>query len=97
MPDGIILVLVIAVLIIIFLAVFLTFVPLGLWITAIASGAHVRISTLIGMRLRHISPARIVRPYIQATKAGLDVSMSEMETLLLSTLAMGAMITELMP
>ena len=84
MPDGIILVLVIAVLIIIFLAVFLTFVPLGLWITAIASGAHVRISTLIGMRLRHISPARIVRPYIQATKAGLDVSMSEMETLLLA-------------
>ena len=84
MPDGIIMVLVIAVLIIIFLAVFLTFVPLGLWITAIASGAHVRISTLIGMRLRHISPARIVRPYIQATKAGLDVSMSEMETLLLA-------------
>ena len=84
MPDGIILVLVIAVLIIIFLAVFLTFVPLGLWITAIASGAHVRISTLIGMRLRHISPARIVRPYIRATKAGLDVSMSEMETLLLA-------------
>ena len=39
MPDGIIMVLVIAVLIIIFLAVFLTFVPLGLWITAIASGA----------------------------------------------------------
>lgn len=36
MPDGIILVLVIAVLIIIFLAVFLTFVPLGLWVTAIA-------------------------------------------------------------
>ena len=78
--ESIILVLVVAVLLIVFLSIFLSFVPLGLWISAIASGAHVSISTLIGMRLRHIPPARIVRPYIQATKAGLQINMSEMET-----------------
>ncbi len=57
----------------------LYFVPVGLWITAIFSGVRVNLGTLVGMRLRKVNPASIVRPLISATKAGLDMDISEME------------------
>ena len=60
---------------ILFFAVF----PIGLWIRARASGVPVRISALIGMRLRHISPPKIVDSYIRARKAGLDLTTDELE------------------
>ena len=66
------------------LAAFFTFVPVSLWISALASGVHVSIATLIGMRFRRINPARIVLPLVKATKAGLKVSMNEMEAHLLA-------------
>ncbi len=64
----------IAVLIIILIAIvlILSFVPIGLWISALAAGVHLSIMTLIGMRLRRVQPAKIVNPLIKATKAGLD-------------------------
>ena len=65
---------------VLFIGVFLRFVPLGLWITAIASGVHVSISSLVGMRLRRIAPKKIVDPLIKARKAGLDVSIGQLET-----------------
>jgi uncharacterized protein YqfA (UPF0365 family) len=58
---------------------FLYFVPVGLWITAIFSGVKVGIGTLIGMRLRKVNPADIVRPLISATKADLDLDIGQME------------------
>jgi uncharacterized protein YqfA (UPF0365 family) len=58
---------------------FLYFVPVGLWITAIFSGVHVGMGTLIGMRLRKVPPADIVRPLISATKADLDLDIGQME------------------
>ena len=69
----------IAVVVIIAIIVFLTFVPIGLWISAIAASAHVSIGSMIGMRFRRISPSRVVMPYIKATKAGLKLSSNEME------------------
>ena len=68
-----------AIFIIILLILFFTFVPVGLWITAFFSGVRVRISTLIGMRLRRVVPSRIVNPMIKATKAGLDLNIDELE------------------
>ncbi|MCD1146860.1 flotillin-like protein FloA [Peptoniphilus sp. KCTC 25270] len=65
--------------IIILLIVFFTFVPIGLWITAFFSGVKIRISTLIGMRLRRVRPGRIVNPMIKATKAGLDLQIENLE------------------
>jgi uncharacterized protein YqfA (UPF0365 family) len=65
-----------ALLLIIFL---LYFVPVGLWITAIFSGVKVSIGTLIGMRLRKVPPADIVRPLISATKADLELDVGQME------------------
>src|SRR5918999_1876613 len=58
---------------------FLHFVPVGLWVTALFSGVRVGLGTLIGMRLRKVNPANIVRPLISAQKAGLDLDVSQME------------------
>ena len=67
--------------ILIILAVILlfTFVPIGLWISALAAGVKVGIFDLIGMRLRRVSPSKIVNPQIKAEKAGLNVTASKLE------------------
>lgn len=56
-----------------------SFIPLGLWISALASGVPVGIVTLIGMRLRRVPPSQIVNPLIKACKAGLDLSVNQLE------------------
>lgn len=61
------------------LIVFLRYVPLGLWIRARASGVPLTIIMLIGMRLRRISPHRLVDALITATKAGLNISLNQLE------------------
>ena len=65
---------------VILVIVFLRFVPLGLWITSLAAGVHISIGSLVGMRLRRIQPKRLVEPLIKARKAGLDVTLSKLET-----------------
>ncbi|WP_432666015.1 flotillin-like protein FloA [Wukongibacter baidiensis] len=65
--------------IIVFLALFFSFVPLGLWISALASNVRVSIFTLIGMKLRRVKPDRIIKPLIKGRKAGLDISGDELE------------------
>ena len=66
--------------IVIFLALFTYFIPVGLWITAYFSGVKVAIfKDLMGMRLRKVPPREIIGPKISATKAGLDVSLDRME------------------
>ncbi len=60
-------------------SVFLHFVPIGLWISALAADVHVGIFTLIGMRMRRVPPAKIVMPLIKANKAGLDVNVNQLE------------------
>lgn len=59
---------------------FLYFVPVGLWITAIFAGVKVTIGELIGMRIRKVPPGVIVNSLITATKAGLTVTTRELET-----------------
>ncbi|MGM0616994.1 MAG: flotillin-like protein FloA [Actinomycetota bacterium] len=61
------------------ISLFLYFVPVGLWITAIFSGVRIGLGTLIGMRLRKVPPADIVRPLISATKASIDLDVGQME------------------
>ena len=63
----------------IFLVLFFSFVPLGLWISARASGVKIGIFQLVGMRVRKVVPSRIVNPMIKATKAGLEVSINKLE------------------
>lgn len=64
---------------IILVATFLHFVPIGLWISALAADVHVGIFTLIGMRMRRVPPSKIVMPLIKANKAGLDVNVNQLE------------------
>ncbi|MEM6784241.1 MAG: flotillin-like protein FloA [Bacteroidota bacterium] len=56
------------------------FVPIRLWIAAITSGVRVKLSELIGMRLRNVTPSAIILPLISARKAGIDVTTSQLET-----------------
>ncbi|ESU30614.1 hypothetical protein G3A_21045 [Bacillus sp. 17376] len=65
---------------IIFLGVLLTFVPVMLWISALAAGVRVSIFTLIGMRLRRVIPSRVINPMIKAHKAGLNVTTNQLES-----------------
>jgi uncharacterized protein YqfA (UPF0365 family) len=66
------------------IAVFLHFVPIGLWIRALASGVRVSFLTLIGMRLRKVNPSAIVDPLITAHKAGIALNINELEAHFLS-------------
>jgi uncharacterized protein YqfA (UPF0365 family) len=78
MPE-IVLLIIIIIAAIIFLSIFFSFVPVRLWVAALASGVHVKIFSLIGMRLRKIPPSRIVVPLIKATKGGLALNQNELE------------------
>ena len=62
------------------LAVFFTFVPVMLWISALAAGVKVSIFTLVGMRLRRVTPSRVINPLIKAHKAGLPVTTNQLES-----------------
>ncbi|MGB5849198.1 MAG: flotillin-like protein FloA [Ignavibacteriaceae bacterium] len=63
-----------------FIILFLYFIPVRLYIAAIASGVKIKIfQDLIGMRLRRVSPALIVTSMITATKAGIVVQLGKLE------------------
>ena len=72
--------LIIAALVLIFLAILFSFIPLGLWISAIAAGVRVGIFQLVGMRFRRIPPNLIVNCKIKADKAGLAIDTDQLET-----------------
>lgn len=65
---------------VILLAIIFTFVPVTLWISALAAGVKISIFTLIGMRLRRVIPSRVVNPLIKAHKAGLNVTTNQLES-----------------
>lgn len=60
--------------------VFLYFVPINLWITALFSGVRVGLFELVFMRIRKVPPRVIVESLITATKAGLKLTSTDLET-----------------
>ena len=78
MPISMSTIVIIAI-IVIFLALFFSFIPVTLWISALAANVKVGIWTLVGMRLRRVVPSRIVNPMIKAVKAGLDIPINKLE------------------
>jgi uncharacterized protein YqfA (UPF0365 family) len=77
-PSG--LVVTAAVVLIIFVIILFSWlIPVGLWIAAWASGAHVGLFTLVAMRLRRVSPKLIVEPHISSVKAGLNLKLGQLE------------------
>jgi uncharacterized protein YqfA (UPF0365 family) len=73
------LIMVIVALAIIVLVLFFHFIPVTLWISALAANVKISVWTLVGMRLRRVDPGRIVRAMIKAAKAGLDIPVNKLE------------------
>lgn len=65
---------------IVFFFIFLYFVPVNLWVTAIFSGVRVGLFELVFMRIRKVPPRIVVESMITATKAGLEVTTVDLET-----------------
>ncbi|CAM3189160.1 flotillin-like protein FloA [Rhodothermus bifroesti] len=62
------------------LFLFFYFVPVGLWVTAYFSGVRLNlVRDLVGMRLRKVPPAIIVKPLITAHKAGIYLETAQLE------------------
>jgi uncharacterized protein YqfA (UPF0365 family) len=93
--EVLITIVVVFIAILFFFTFFLYFIPVGLWITALFSGVRVGLGTLIGMRLRKVPPAEIIRPLISATKAGLDLDVGQMEAHYLAGGKVGRVVTAL--
>ena len=70
---------IIAAIVIILLIVFFAVIPVGMWISAVASGVKISIFSLVGMKLRRVKPVKIVSPLIKATKAGINVTTNQLE------------------
>jgi uncharacterized protein YqfA (UPF0365 family) len=64
---------------IVLMMVLFHFIPVRLWVEALAAGVRVGFGTLIGMRLRKVNPALVVRPMINAHKAGLSLDVETLE------------------
>ena len=64
----------------VFLALFLGLVPVSVWIKAMVSGAYIPAHKLIAMRLRNVDVGLIISCYINAKKAGVNISVSSLET-----------------
>ena len=67
-----------------FIILLFIFVPLKLWFRALVSGAHVSMIKLVGMKLRKVDVRKIVLTYITSKKAGLTVTIDELETHLMA-------------
>lgn len=79
MTAGFALVLFLAFVVLVVFSLFVYFIPVGLWISAMAANVKVSLANLIGMRLRRVRPQTIVLPLIKATKAGLGIDISKLE------------------
>ncbi len=72
-------VIIIAAIVVVFFIILFSFVPIGLWISAISAGVRVSLTSLVAMRLRRVPPHRIILPLIKADKAGIDVTQDLLE------------------
>ncbi|WP_026510843.1 flotillin-like protein FloA [Butyrivibrio sp. LC3010] len=70
---------IIAAIVIILVVMFFAVIPVGMWISAVASGVKISIFSLVGMKLRRVKPVKIVSPLIKATKAGINVTTNQLE------------------
>src|SRR4051794_7037757 len=78
--SGTIFIIVVVIIAFILLGILLSFVPIMLWVSALAAGVRISIFTLVGMRLRRVTPSRVVNPLIKAHKAGLSVKTDQLES-----------------
>lgn len=75
---------IIPILVVIFIFVFLTMVPIGLWITARFSGVSISMAALVAMRFRKVKPNLIVNALIKSHQAGIMIKPQDLESHYLS-------------
>lgn len=68
-----------AILVVVFAIIF-ALVPVKVWIKAMLSGAYIPSYKLVGMKLRNSNVPLIVKSYISAKKAGVKLSIADLET-----------------
>lgn len=68
----------------IFMVALVVLVPINVWFRALASGAHVSMLRLVGMKMRKVDYKKIVNIYIVSQKAGLNIPIVELETHLMA-------------
>ena len=73
-----ILLIVLGVLVLVF-TVFFVVVPVKVWFRCFVSGTYVGMGKLVGMRFRKINVPMVIDSYINARKAGLNLSIDELE------------------
>lgn len=78
MPATVVSLVFVSVIILFFL--FMWVIPVRLLIAAWSSGAWVGPGELIGMRLRRVTPSKVVNPRIAAVKAGIDLPTNTLES-----------------
>ena len=78
--SGLIALYIVLGLVLVFVAVFLGMVPMKVWIRTLVSGCHIPMPKLIGMRLRKLDCKLIIENYILAQKAGLSITITDLET-----------------
>ena len=69
-----------AIVLISLMIIMLVLVPFKLWFRALVSSAHISMIRLIGMKLRKVDCQLITLNYITARKAGLKITVDELET-----------------
>ncbi|MFA5593992.1 MAG: flotillin-like protein FloA [Trueperaceae bacterium] len=65
--------------VLLFFIILFNFIPIGLWISAVAAGVKVSLPSLVAMRLRRVPPSQIILPLIKADKAGIEVNQNGLE------------------
>ena len=71
---------VVSIVVLVLLAIIFSVLPIRIWFRALVSGVRISMTRLIGMKWRGIKVIPLVDAYISAKKAGLDISIDELES-----------------
>ena len=82
-PNWLLPVIIGVIILVVIVAVFIM-VPVKVWFQALVSGAHVSMTRLIVMKLRKVDYKKLVKIYIISQKAGLRITISDLETHLMA-------------
>lgn len=66
--------------IVLIVVIIFAIVPVNVWTKSLLSNAYIPASKLVGMKLRNVDVNLIVGCYINARKAGVDISIQDLET-----------------
>lgn len=75
---------IVPILVVVLIFVFLSMVPIGLWITARFSGVGISMASLVAMRFRNVKPNLIVKALIKSHQAGINIKSQDLESHYLS-------------